>query len=76
MSLRVAEKATFSQVFDGAPSQSVSISEMPEVTGCQFINQKDSQGMTPLQIALSKENIENAIVLIENGANIDIRYGL
>ena len=67
--LRVAEKARLSRVLGDL--------ELPDrsmVTARKFINKVDSYGMTPLQIALNKENIKNAQILIGNGADINIRY--
>lgn len=45
----------------------------PEAVARQFINVKNSYGLTPLQIALKKEHISNAKILIANGADIAIR---
>ena len=68
---RVAENARLSQHCD------VQDAPMPVAAaagGQQLINDLDYQGMTPLQIALKLEHIENAEVLIANGADIHIRY--
>ncbi len=38
----------------------------------KFIDTQDSRGHTPLQIALNNEHVENAKILINNRADIDI----
>ena len=38
----------------------------------KFINKKDSHNQTPLQIALNNKHVENAKILINFGADIDI----
>ena len=75
---RIAEKARFSRELGGFESpdsvELLSFTDGPVATAREFINKTDSHGMTPLQIALKKENIENAKILIANGANINIRW--
>ena len=50
------------------------IESSDEDASLKFINQKDSHGQTPLQIALNNEHVENAKILINSGADIDIKY--
>lgn len=69
-SSRVAENARLSQYheYSDVPDAPVHVA-----SGQQLINDVDYQGMTPLQIALKLEHIENAEILIANGADIHIR---
>ena len=68
---RIAEKARFSVVLDD-----VDLTDGSEAIARQFINVENSQGLTPLQIALKEEHISNAKILIANGADIAIRLVL
>ena len=50
----------------------------PTAMALQFINRKNGQGLTPLQLALSykKQHVRNALTLVLNGADPNVRYGL
>lgn len=46
----------------------------PASMAIDFINKEDAHGQTPLMIALQNHRIKNALILIDSGADIDIRY--
>ena len=55
-------------------SVAVESTDGPVATARQFSNQRDSRGLSPLQIALKKRRIDNAKILIANKADFNFRY--
>ena len=69
---RVTANANLNTYHSMDESESV---DAPTSMALHFINKKDANGLTPLQVALSSKNqcIKNAISLILSGADVHVK---